>query len=79
MQLERVGRAVPFTENRAATELIRCQRHIELAREALELVVQIQAGLSAGGAVSADDPDPSLDEILGRLEEAEASLREVMT
>ena len=65
-------RPIPFTGERALTELIRCRRHLDTAVESLELAVEIFSRLNgeAGGP-----PIGVLEEILGRMEEAEATLR----
>ena len=68
------SRPVPFTGERALTELIRCRRHLDTAVESLELAVEIFSRLNgeAGGP-----PMGVLEDLLGRMEEAEATLRSV--
>lgn len=62
---------VPFTGERALTELVRCRRQLDAAVESLELAVEIFSRLNE------ETEGPSLDlleELLGRMEEAEATL-----
>jgi len=67
-------RPVPLTGERALTELVRCRRHLDTAVESLELAVEIFSRLNG----EADGPPIGvLEEILGRMEEAEATLRSV--
>ncbi len=68
-------RPIPFTYERALTELFRCRRGLGTARSSLELVLAIIGRLDA----QPDLPAPELGELLGRLEEAEAALRQLMT
>jgi hypothetical protein len=73
MQVESVDRPVPFTINRAWTELVQTRHEVDSARRSLELALVIFRSL---------DPEPSavplsaLERVLGQLEEAEASLWE---
>lgn len=63
---------VPFTGERALTELVRCRRHLDAAVESLELAVEIFSRLSG----EADGPALGVfEELLGKREEAEAALR----
>ena len=72
MQTESIDRPVPFTTNRAWTELVQSRQQVDTARKSLELAITIFRRL---------DPDPSavplsaLERVLEQLEEAEASLR----
>lgn len=70
--LEAPGRHIPMTYDRAATELVRCRRHLQTARESLEVALEIFERLNGKveGTLTA-----SLEEVLGELEEAEAELR----
>jgi len=73
MQIESVDRPVPFTTNRAWTELVQSRHEVDAARRSLELALAIFRSL---------DPEPpafplsALERVLGQLEEAEASLWE---
>ena len=73
MHTESVDRPVPFTTNRAWTELVQSRQQVDTARKSLELALKIFRRL---------DPDPpavplsALERVLGQLEEAEASLWE---
>jgi len=65
-------RPVPFTGERALTELVRCRRHLDAAVESLELAVEIFSRLHG------ETEGPSLgvlEDLLGKVEEAEAALR----
>jgi len=64
------SRPVPFTEDRAITEAIRSRRHLDSAVRSLELAVEIFARLNG----QAQAPVRAMEEVLGRLEEAEAAL-----
>jgi hypothetical protein len=69
-------RPVPFTGERALTELVRCRRHLDAAVESLELAVEIFSRLH--GETHGETEGPSLDvleDLLGKVEEAEAALR----
>lgn len=65
------ARGIPTTYDRAATELIRCRRHLAAARESLEIAVSIfrQLNGEAGQGMT------SLETLIGDLEQAEAALR----
>jgi hypothetical protein len=73
MQTESIERPVPFTTNRAWTELVQSRQQVDAARKSLELALEIFRRL---------DEDPlavllfALEQVLGQLEEAEASLWE---
>jgi len=70
--IEAPRRQIPVTYDRAATELIRCRRHLRTARESLEVALEILERLNGK---SEGTPTASLEEVLGGLEEAEAMLR----
>ncbi len=73
MKIESEARAVPITNNRALTELVRSRHQIDSARRSLELAVEIFGRLDdrpAGVPVSA------LEQVLEQLQEAEAALWE---
>lgn len=74
--LEAPERRVPMTYDRAATELIRCRRHLQTARESLEVALEIFERLNGNLEGS---PAASLEGVLGGLEEAEATLRSAGT
>jgi hypothetical protein len=65
--------AIPFTRDRAATELAQSRRHLTAARESLELALQI---LSALDEMPADVV--LFEEMLGGLEQSEAVLRKAV-
>jgi hypothetical protein len=73
MQTESVDRPIPFTSNRAWTELVRGRHDVDTARRSLELALLIFRRL---------DPVPpavhifALERVLEQLEEAESSLWE---
>lgn len=73
MQTESVDRPVPFTTNRALTELVHSRQQVDAARKSLLLALDIFRRLDpAPPAV----PLSALEGVLGQLEEAEASLWE---
>ena len=65
---------IPETYDRAATELIRCRRHLATARDSLELAVSILRHLNGERAL----PRLPLESVIGDLEQAEAALRSSM-
>jgi exonuclease VII small subunit len=67
-------RGIPTTYDRAATELIRCRRHLSAARESLELAVSIFRHLNGDAGLAATSAG-TLEAIIGDLEQAEAALR----
>ena len=67
-------RTIPFTYERAITELFMCRRRLVSARGSLELVLAIVARLDP----EPDLPAEELGELLGHLEEAESALRQLM-
>jgi hypothetical protein len=72
-QIEAEPQLVPFTTNRALTELAQSRRQVEAARGSLELALQIIEGLEDDRLAA---PTPVLRGVLGQLEEAEATLWE---
>jgi hypothetical protein len=74
MQTGSVVRPVPFTTNRAWTELVQSRQQVDAARRSLDLALQIFRRL---------DPDQpavpliALERVLAQLGEVEASLVEV--
>jgi len=73
MQVESVDRPVPFTINRAWTELVQTRHEVDSARRSLELALVIFRSL---GPEPSAVPLSALERVLGQLEEAEASLWE---
>ena len=73
MQTDPLERPVPYTSNRAWTELVKSRQQVDSARRALELALGIFRSLD-------DDPPviplPALEHVLGQLEDVEASLWE---
>jgi hypothetical protein len=72
-QIEAVPELIPFTANRAMTELVQSRRQIEAARASLELALRIIDEL---GDARLAAPTPILRGVLGQLEEAQATLWE---
>jgi hypothetical protein len=72
MRLEVDQRPVPFTKNRALTELARSRQRLDEARRSLELALEIFERIGEPTIV----PVSSLNEALGQIEEAEATLWE---
>jgi len=70
---EPAARPIPFTGERALTELVRSRRHLDAAVASLELAVEILSRLGADGS-----PLRPLEDVLGRLEEAGAALRSAL-
>jgi hypothetical protein len=62
---------IPTTYARAETELVRCRRRLEAARESLEVALGILRHLNGD---SDGAPVSALEAVLGNLEEAEMSL-----
>ncbi len=73
MQTEPVERHVPFTTNRAWTELVQSRKQLDASRKSLQLALEIFRGL---GGQAAAVPVIALERVLGQLEEAEATLWE---
>jgi hypothetical protein len=68
------AKRIPTTYDRAATELIRCRRHLSAARESLELAVSIFRHLNGDEGFPPTSAG-TLESIIGDLEQAEAALR----
>ncbi len=73
MQIESVERPVPFTTNRAWTELVHSRQQVDAARKSLQLALGIFGRLSGEPATI---PLSALERVLHQLEEVEASLWE---
>lgn len=73
MQTEPIERPVPFTTNRALTELVHSRQQVDAARKSLLLALDIFRRLDP---VPPAVPLSALEGVLGQLEEAEASLWE---
>ncbi|MGZ5301804.1 MAG: hypothetical protein ACXWEJ_08275 [Actinomycetota bacterium] len=73
MRLESDQRPVPFTTNRALTELVRSRQRLDEARRSLELALEIFGRLDEATTT----PISPLREVLGQIEVAEATLWEV--
>lgn len=65
-----IGRAVPFTFNRAITELIQAERELDRAGTSLRLALDILGRLGS----DVEEEVPGLDRILDRVLEADATL-----
>jgi len=72
MRLESDPRPVPFTKNRALTELVRSRQRLDEARRSLELALEIFNRLDGPGWALRSP----LKEVLGQIEMAEATLWE---
>ena len=73
MQVTSQKRPVPFTNNRALTELAQSRQQVDAARRSLELAFEIFSKLDGESPAI---PLIALERVLGQLEEAEASLWE---
>jgi hypothetical protein len=73
MQTESVDRPVPFTTNRALTELVHGRQQVDAARRSVDLALEIFRKLDTDRPAV---PLSALEQVLGQLEEAEASLWE---
>ncbi len=74
MVVESTERPIPFTSNRALTELVHSRQQLDAARRSLELGLEILERLN-GEAVGV--PILALKQVLGQVEEAEAALWEL--
>jgi hypothetical protein len=74
MQTESIDRPVPFTNNRALTELVHSRKQLDSARRSLELGLEILQQLKEE-AVGV--PLRALEHVLSQVEEAEAALWEL--
>jgi hypothetical protein len=75
MSAETIDRPVPFTFNRAITELVQAERELDRARGSLRLALDILGSL---GADLDGELSDALDRVLDRVLEAEATLAEVL-
>jgi hypothetical protein len=71
MLVESTERPIPFTSNRALTELVQSRQQLDGARRSLELALEIFRGLAM-----APVPLSPLQEVLAQMERAEATLWE---
>lgn len=74
MIVEPAERPIPFTSNRALTELVHSRKQLDGARRSLELGLEILHRLD-DEMVGA--PIRALEDVLGQVEEAEAALWEL--
>ena len=74
MLVESTERPIPFTNNRALTELVHSRKQLDAARRSLELGLEIlqQLNTEAAGV-----PIRALEQVLSQVEEAEAALWEL--
>jgi hypothetical protein len=66
-------RPIPITNNRALTELVQSRRQLDAARKSLGLAVELFRTLKTDAA---GVPLTALEQVLGQLEDAEATLSE---
>jgi hypothetical protein len=71
MLAESTERSIPFTSNRALTELVQSRQQLDGARRSLELALEIFRGLAMTPV-----PLSPLQEVLAQMERAEATLWE---
>ena len=74
MLVEPAERPIPFTSNRALTELVHSRKQLDAARRSLELGLEIFQRLDPRMAGA---PIGALEDVLGQIEEAEAALWEL--
>jgi hypothetical protein len=74
MLVEPVERPIPFTSNRALTELVHSRKQLDSARRSLELGLEILHQLNDELAVV---PIGALEDVLSQVEQAEAALWEL--
>ena len=72
MRVELEPRSIPFTRNRALTEVVRCRQRLDEARRSLELALEIFQRLDEPTSL----PVARLGDVLAQIEEAEATLWE---
>ena len=72
MPVELEPRSIPFTRNRALTEVVRSRHRLDEARRSLELALEIFQRLDETMSV----PVARLGDVLAQIEEAEATLWE---
>ena len=74
MLVEPIERPIPFTSNRALTELVHSRKQLDEARRSLELGLEIFHQLDEEAAWA---PIRALEDVLGQIEQAEAALWEL--
>ncbi len=74
MVVESTERPIPFTNNRALTELVHSRKQLDGARRSLELGLEILRQLNAEAAGA---PIDALERVLSQVEEADAALWEL--
>jgi len=74
MLVEPTERPIPYTTNRALTELVHSRKQLDAARRSLELGLEIFYRLQEE---TAGAPIGALEDVLGQIEEAEAALWEL--
>jgi len=74
MVVEPTERPIPFTNNRALTELVHSRQQLDAARRSLELGLEIFERLDGEAA---DARISAFRHVLGQVEEAEAALWEL--
>jgi hypothetical protein len=74
MLTESTERPIPYTSNRAFTELVQSRSQLDAARRSLELGLAILRGLDGEAA---GPPVRALERVLSQVEEAEAALWEL--
>jgi hypothetical protein len=74
MLVESTERPIPFTSNRALTELVHSRKQLDAARRSLELGLEILRRLRGDMAGA---PIPALEQVLSQIEEAETALWEL--
>jgi hypothetical protein len=73
MSADPIERPIPFTFNRAVTELVQAERELDHARELLQLALEIVGTLGDDFDLTLSD---ALEQVLSRVEEAEVVLAE---
>lgn len=73
MSADPIERPIPFTFNRAVTELVQAERELDHARESLQLALEIVGTLGDDFDLTVRD---ALEQVLDRVEEAEVALAE---
>jgi hypothetical protein len=73
MRTQQDERPIPITNNRALTELVQSRQQLDKARSSLELALSLFCKLKDEAAAV---PITVLEQVLGQLEEAEATLWE---
>jgi hypothetical protein len=75
MRADPTERPVPFTADRAVTELVQSEREVDRARDSLELAIEIVGAL--GGDLDSTLV-AALDQVVNRVEEARAALADAL-